>query len=331
MKRILLGLLAGLILGGGITWTLFKPHGEKEEAAPAAGNTGHSVERKANGAALLKLDKPTQNRIGLQTAPLQPARLNPELKVYGRVLDPAPLIALYLDQTSTQAAYEATTREHQRMKTLHAQNQNVSVRAVETAEAAAKRDQTLLEAARAKFSLALGRTTLKPDELPAFIQSLTTLQSALVQLEVPVGETLSSPPLGARITSLASAAPTTAARLLGPAPSADPATQGQGFLFLLPTNAWPAGAAVTGFLTLPGEPRSGFLLPGSAVLRHEGDTCVYLQTGEETFQRHHVLIEHPLANGWFIQEGFAAGQRVVTIGAQQLLAEEFKGADEGEH
>ena len=217
------------------------------------------------------------------------------------------------------------------MKTLHAQNQNVSVRAVEAAEAAAKRDQTLLDSARAKFSLALGRTALKPDDLPGFIQALTSLQSALVQLEVPAGEALSSPPLGARVSSLSSASSLIEARLIGPAPTADLATQGQGFLFLLPTNSWPAGAAVTGFLTLPGEPLSGLLLPGAAVLRHEGEAYVYLQTGEGTFQRQHVALDHPLPDGWFVQEGFKPGQRVVTTAAQQLLAEEFKGPAEGEH
>jgi multidrug efflux pump subunit AcrA (membrane-fusion protein) len=118
-----------------------------------------------------------------------------------------------------------------------------------------------------------------------------------------------------------------AAELVGLAPIADPQMQGRGFLFLVSPNTLPLvpGASVTGFLSLPGQPRSGVLLPRNAVVRFNGATWVYLQTSEETFQRNEVTLEVPLENGWFVSTGLKPQDKVVVVGGQQLLSEELKG------
>jgi len=117
--------------------------------------------------------------------------------------------------------------------------------------------------------------------------------------------------------------------VLGPAPMVDPQAQGQGFLLLVspnPTRLAP-GAAVTGFLGLAGEPQSGVAAPREAIVRYNGGAWVYLQTGADTFTRVEVPLERPLENGWFVREGLKANDKVVTVGAQQLLSEELKGGE----
>jgi len=103
--------------------------------------------------------------------------------------------------------------------------------------------------------------------------------------------------------------------------------QGRGFLLLISPNSLKLvpGLALTGLLSLPGEPRSGVLLPRSAVVRYNGATWIYLQTGEETFQRTQVALDSPLQDGWFVEKGLKPKDKVVTVGGQQLLSEELKG------
>jgi hypothetical protein len=69
-------------------------------------------------------------------------------------------------------------------------------------------------------------------------------------------------------------------------------------------------------------------VPRSAVLRFNGATWVYRQTSDETFERLEVALDRPLENGWFVREGLKPGEKLVTVGAQQILSEELKGAGE---
>ena len=119
------------------------------------------------------------------------------------------------------------------------------------------------------------------------------------------------------------------AQPLGPAPAVDPQAQGQGFLFLVSPNPMRLmpGAAVTGFIDVPGEKQSGVAVPASAVVRHNGAAWVYLQTGDETFQRTEAKLEKPLPDGWFVREGLKAEAKLVVAGAQQLLSEELKAGE----
>ena len=115
--------------------------------------------------------------------------------------------------------------------------------------------------------------------------------------------------------------------MLGPAPSVDPQLQGKGFLFLLKTNSiqLAPGAAVSGFLELPGDKQTGVELPRNAILRFNGATWVYVQTSDEAFERREVKLDSPLSEGWFVREGLKPGDKVVVVSAQELLSEEQKG------
>ncbi len=297
------------------------PAGAKEQAEPES-----RLKRAPNGEMVVTLDAATQKLIGLQTSPVQPAELKPELKAYGRVLEFSGLATLAADLTSAQATSEASRTQLERLKTLAAQN-NASQQTLEAAQAAAVRDQTQVESARLRLLATWGSTLAQRNDLTAFIQSLASLSNALVELDLPAGQTLQDQPTGARLMTLSSNSPPVPAQFLGPAPLVDPQLQGHGFLFLVspnPSRLTP-GAAVSGFIELPGEPQHGLLLPRDAVLRFNGTTWVYLQTGDNTFQRHEVSLQAPLANGWFVREGLKPGDKVVTAAGQQLLSEELKG------
>ena len=323
MTKIILGILAGLVLGTAATWTMLK-RGEHDEKKPDEEHKEESRVLHTNNQTFVRLDKEAQEKVGLQLASLEAASLPPEVKVAGRVLDPAPLAALLFESATAHTLLDASGKELERLKIL-AQDQNTSARALETAAAAMQRDQIAVNAAQLKFVSGWGKAIASQRDLPGFITSLAAQEAVLIRLDVPMGDAISEAPIGARIAALNSPESPVEAQFLGPAPSADPQTQGRGFLCVIKGGAFAPAAAVTGWLVLPGQPKQGVIVPRNALVRHEGEAFVYVQTSAEFFQRKEVELHHPTAQGWFIDEGFKPGDKVVSVGAQQLLSEELKG------
>lgn len=303
-----------------------KTEAPAEKPAEKSAEPESLVQHGTNGEVLIKLEAAKQKAMGLETAALAPAQLPPELQAYGRVLDVSPLASLVADLNTAQAARQVSEAELQRLKTLSAQN-NASQRALQTAEAAAVRDQTQVESIRLRLVAAWGSAIAERQDLPGFVQALASLNSALVELNVPAGEPISSQPLGAQLQTLAAETKAVPAQFLSLAPLIDPQMQGRSFLFLVNSNSQhlTPGTAVSGFLSLPGAPQTGVLLPRSAIVRFNGTTWVYQQTGEEIFQRVETRLVQPLDDGWFVREGLKPQDKVVTVGAQELLSEELKG------
>jgi hypothetical protein len=313
------GVIAGLLVG--YLQMSKERAAEADREKPVAAKSRVSLG--TNGEAILTLDAETQKRIALKVAALAASQLGAEVKAYGRLLNLAPLATLTAELDSARAALAASQKEFERLKLLHEQN-NASERALQTAEAAARHDQIQAESLRAQIVMTWGKTIADRPDLAAFIQSLISSESAVVRLDLPAGEVMKAPPVSARIFAVTAENSIVEAELIEPAPTIDPQTQGQGFLFLVKSNSTRIvpGAAVVGYLRLSGEPLDGFVIPDSAVVRFAGQGWIYLQTSEETFTRRKMSFDHPMENGWFVQEGIAADARVVITGAQILLSEE---------
>jgi multidrug efflux pump subunit AcrA (membrane-fusion protein) len=301
----------------------------KEPAAEPAAKPAEPesrVKHGTNGEVVITLDAATQKVMGLQTTALAAAELRPELKAYGRVLDPSPLGPLVAELITAQAASQASQAELRRLQTLAGQS-NASERSLQTAEASAARDQMQAESTRLRLISGWGSAIAEHKDLPALVRSLGSLDSVLVEVDLPAGEAATATPRGARLVTLADDSKPIEAQLIGPATVVDPQMQGRGYLFLVtpnPSHLAP-GAAVTGFLSLPGEAQSGVSVPREAVVRFNGTTWVYVQTGGDTFQRTEAALDRPLEKGWFVREGLKPQDKVVTTGAQELLSEELKG------
>ncbi|HEX4645637.1 MAG TPA: hypothetical protein VH598_08510, partial [Verrucomicrobiae bacterium] len=174
--------------------------------------------------------------------------------------------------------------------------------------------------------LSWGKAIADRNDLPDFVQSLTFQNAVLIRVDLPAGETLASPPLGARISTLSGNS--TEAEFLETAPNVEPQTQGRGFVFLLQPRAMRIlpGEAVTAWLKLAGDPLTGAIIPRGAIVRTEGSGWVYVQKsgGDETFTRTGIVLDHPVETGWFVNQGVTTNDYVVVTGAQTLLSEELK-------
>src|ERR1051325_5041874 len=299
-----------------------KPAGEAPaEDEPQPPRITHDAE----GRVVVHIDDETQGNMGLLVAVPEAAQVSPELKGYGRVLDAAPLAALMIELASAQAASAASSNELARVKTLMDQG-NASTRAWQTAEAAARRDQLAVQSAWDRLALSWGKAVADRKDLPAFVQSLASLNSILVRIDLPAGETLASPPVGARVATLSGLLAD--AQFLGPASNVDPLTQGRGFILLIKSDAarlFP-GEAMTGYLKISGQPVAGVVIPRGAVIRTEGAGWIYvLDDSGEAYTRTEIPLDHPTDAGWFVAKGVTAADHVVVIGAQQLLSVELKG------
>ncbi len=116
------------------------------------------------------------------------------------------------------------------------------------------------------------------------------------------------------------------ARLVGSAPEADPLTRWPAFLYRL-DHGWPGarpGAAVQAFVADPKTLVRGVFIPDDAVVQWDGLTWVFLQRGTGRYLRTRISAERPVPGGWLEAGEVAAGDTVVTRGAQQLLSEEFR-------
>jgi hypothetical protein len=296
---------------------------DEEAAAP-------TVSRDTNGNNVIAMSDETQGDLGILVKSPAVFQMRPEQKGYGRVLDPAPLAALVTELASAHAAYSASSSELARLKTLEGQG-NASTRALQTAAAAALRDQLTVRSARERLTLSWGKAVADQKDLPAFAESLTSLEAALVRIDLLAGETLAAPPTGARIVTLSGQS--AEGEYLEPAASVDPQTQGRGFIFLLKPNSLrlTSGESVVGYIKTPGEPLAGLIITREAVVRTEGAGWVYvLNSAGDAFTRVEVALDHPTEAGWFVTKGVSTGDYVVVTGAQQLLSIELKGQGGGE-
>lgn len=304
---------------------------KESENSPAAPEKKEAsrVSHGTNGEIAIKLDAETQKLIGLQTAALSPVEVSPEIKTYGRVLDTASLASQVADLASANAASTASQAELARLKSLAAQN-NASTRALEAAEAAAARDQVQTEAARLKLLGTWGSVIAGRQDLAAFVRSLSSLESVLVQLNFSPSDSPNQIPTHARILTLADGAKPIEAQFVGPAPAIDPLVQGRGLLFLISPNTLrlAPGTAVTGFIDSSREIQNGVTVPRDAIVRFNGVAWVYVQAGDDTFHRTEARLERPMPEGWFVREKLNSGVKIVIKGAQQLLSEELKGDTE---
>jgi multidrug efflux pump subunit AcrA (membrane-fusion protein) len=287
------------------------------------------VTRGSSGEVTVALKSSTQQAMGLETAELKPVTVSPEVKGYGRVLHSTPLAKLALEVISAATAARAAQAELDRLRTLSAQN-NASQRALQTAEVAAIQAQAQAQTARLELLGSWGKTVAERQDLADWVASLAALKQVLVQIDVPPASATPAEPVLARLEILSGRLSTIEAEFLGRVPNTDPQLQSPSFLYLVNNGGSRLlpGMAVTGFLSVAGEPQAGVLVPASAIVRSAGTAWVYVQVSPTEFERVSVELERLLEGGWFVAGRLKAGQRVVSVGAQEMLSAERTGANE---
>ena len=327
VKFILTGIIA-FAAGGLLVFSLArhpsKPGDAESDKGAAAGPA--QLKYGANGENIVTLDKETQERIGLKTESPVSAQWQPEVKGYGRVMDPATLSAAVAELESARTAAEASDKEYDRLKILAAQN-NASLRALEAAKATATHDELAFQSTLRKFALDWGQALAEGLDREKTLSAVADGRAALVRIDLPPGETVSSPPASARIVALTDETKSIVGALCSATAGVNPQTQSQTFIFLAEGQPLTLGSAVTGYLKISGEPVAGVIVPAGAVLRYEGKSWIYVQTGTNDFTRTEIPPDRPANNGWFVSGNLTATNRIVVVGAQAVLSVELSGGN----
>lgn len=310
-----------------------KPAAADEDEKKPDAELSH-ISKTEDGLTQIELSKETQERIALKTEPLVETTRQREFPAYGRVVDPSPLIALDGDLAAAEAALEASRAAAERTRTLFQSGQNVAQKAVETAEAQFRSDQTKAQTLRWRLALEWGESIgkLNAVERENLLGELVRLDAVFVRVDVAAGQTITEIPTSARVVMIGREDALMTSDTISPAAMVDPKTQAQGYMILIkhPAFSLRPGAAATAYFQLSDTAEKGVVIPRAAILRYNGAAWAYVKTDEEKFVRREVPLDRPAENGIFVTEGFAADENVVTTGAQSLLAEEFKSQSGGD-
>lgn len=324
-----LGVVIAVAVIGGLTLAFIRGRKElaRERERDAPVKAPAQTSRSAEGEIIVTLDAEARRRVSITLAPLIAATYAREARAFGAALDPTPFVALHGELVTAEVAAINSTAQLARTKTLFEEEQNVSRRALDAAEAQQRSDAARLLNAQQRWVLELGEAGAKMTgaDREQFVAKLVRHDVVLTRVELPAGEPTVNP-VGARLAVSGQNGPFTLVRAVYAAPSTDRQTRGQAFLLLLeqtqPTVR--PGAAITAYLTLPGKQDSGVRLPASAVVRAAGSAWAYIRTGDDQFTRRQVSTGSPMPDGWFVMQHFKAGEQVVVTGAQTLLSEELK-------
>lgn len=288
-----------------------------------------------NGQTVLTLDTPTQNRLGLEVSSLTATLTRAQVTLPAVVLSVQDLATFRNGYVTTQAQLQKSRveadvarKEYTRLKSLFEQNQNISEKSLQSAEGTLQANEADVHAGEQQLNLQ--ESVLRQEwgsvvakwavESSPKLQRVFDQREVLVQMTMPSGATFGAP----KTISLEIPGGTrTEANLVSTFPRVDPRIQGTSFLYISPAHlGLTPGVNLLGHLSV-GSQMKGLIVPTSAVVWSEGKPWAYQQTASDRFSRRAVSTDAPVEKGFFVTQGFSAGDRVVTQGAQALLSEEL--------
>ena len=271
---------------------------------------------------------------GVKSAVVENASLQKEVTLTGQVVDPWPLVSSFQEWVSAQISAETAEQELSRLKKLQANNE-VSAHLFQSTEAEALKARLATSLAYQKLLLNLGSDLLQQGRLENLLKRISRGESALVRLDLPLGLTLDEHP-AAKIASVFSPTQSQVGNWASDAPAASPLTQGPALFYVVekPQAALRPGATVQATLST-GKAASLAFVPDTALLRTNGKTFVYRETGEVS--PHHVRCPLQLLqrttlhdiDGWLVTGAITAGDKIVVQGAFTLLSWETLENEDG--
>ena len=339
MRALLLAVsVAVLALGGGCRDQASAGQ-SAGESAQAPSKTPASQITVENGQTYITLDAATQKRLGFSVAALSSTVTRAQAALPALVLSVQELATARNSYVAAQAQLQkarlqagVAAKDYARLKTLNADDKNISDKALLAAEATLHSNEADVSASEQQLNLQAA--AIRQEWGPvvagwvtsgsAQLQRVLEGNEALVQMTLPP----SFGPAGSGF-----AAPRTVslelpggakrqASLVSPFPRLDPRIQGRSFLYRASGQPLSPGMNLVARLPM-GNALHGVVIPASAVVWSEGKAWVYAQVSPERFSRSPIATDVPVENGFFAAQGLSPGDKIVTVGAQALLSEEM--------
>ncbi len=293
------------------------------------------------GINIVSLPLATQQNSGITTAKVSSAVFQGEIKSFGNVVSidslteaKARFLNLKTDIAIARAASGSNLQQYQRLKTLNADDKNVSDRAVQEALAVANADTSKITASELQLKnlqtstkLQWGQALAKlafEDKLAPYLANLLDRKNVLIQVSLPLntltplaGSSINVSPLNESVTPIK-------AIYVSPASTSDSNGFGKTFYYSAPADLLRIGMRVNiQAEAATGDASNGIIIPSNAVVWYAGKPWAYFKEGKDQFVRKPISTDTEVDAGWFNQ-GIDASSEVVVSGAQLLLSEEFK-------
>jgi hypothetical protein len=265
--------------------------------------------------------------MGLAAAPVETTTYRGQVSGFGMVMALDAIGQTDADVVTAQAAAAQSGAAADRARALSTgADAAVSRETYEAAQAKAAADQAALALATRKRDAAFGLNAPWHDsaERTAIMARLQSGRTVLVRATFPLGAAVA--PKSLTVSRLGTAGKSWATSTVWDAP-ADPSIPGHGVFALVDGSDLAQGERVIASVPV-GAAQSGVVVPSNALVLGESDAWVYLQTGDNTYLRTRIDISRPMGNGYFVSQGIASGQKVVTSGAGMLYAHEVNPSSE---
>ncbi len=234
-------------------------------------------------------------------------------------------IAQAVADLSTAAAMERQSRAAlARSKSLAGTPGAMAVETQEAAERQATVDQASLQLAQRKLSALYGRNApWKDDYANPELAALARGESKLVRVTFPLGALASGVPRTLRLAHMAESPRSRSfeSDTVWSAP-ADTSLPGRSFFAILKGSDVSEGERLLAWAPV-GAPQPGVVIPSGAVLINGGKYWCYVEEKPGRFVRKEIDPGMPTDEGYFVKENVAAGAKIVTESAGELLAREL--------
>ncbi len=278
----------------------------------------------------LKLDAEQREKLGIVTTAAANASFLAETPGFGVVLSHEPIAVASAELSNAQLALRQSQAALARAKQLSGTPGALPTETIEAAERQAATDAAALTLAEHRLTALLGQGA--PSKAPgqAWLTELAGGQVKLVRVTFPLGTLPAALPKHVRLTRLDSGATgrNWVSDAIWDAP-ADTTIPGRSFFTLLRAadvsegerlQAWASSSATV----------KGIVVPAAAVIQYNSAYWCYVAKPDGSLSRVLLDTSRPAPSGYFVSEGIAPGDEVVSTGAGLLLAREINPSAEAD-
>jgi hypothetical protein len=306
-----------------------------QPAAKAEADGKDTAGAKDNGEGKDKADEgvtltPDQvEKLGVVTQPAQATDYSEEAAGFGVVVSHDTIAQAAAELATAQATERLSRSSLSRTKKLEGTPGAMSADVEEAAAQKAEVDAAALTLTNQRLSSTLGMKPPWKNEKDPILQELASGKIKLVRVTFPLGALSGGAPARLRASHIG-AKPGAGWKMnvVWDAP-ADASVPGRSFFALLKGSDAGEGERLQVWTPI-GESVSGVVIPAAAAVMSEGKYWCYVEKKPGAFERIELDTSKPTPDGYFVTEGVAAGDKVVTTAAGQLLAKESASGAEPE-
>jgi hypothetical protein len=299
-------------------------HASKEETAPKGATDG------------VTLTAEQAEKMGVTTEPAKPLEYTAETSGFGVVIPHDAIATAVAELTTAQAAARQSRAALERAQRLIGTAGAMSADAAESAARQAQTDSAALTLSEQRLTTIIGAGPPGVARNGRVLRELAGGKIKLLRATFPLGALQGSTPATLRAAHLDALSPAVAQPARGWsldsvwAAPADASLPGRSFFGLLESGDAGEGERLLVWAPGAAPPRRGVVIPAASVVISDAKYWCYVETGSHVYVRRQIDPDRPVVVGYFVTEGIAAGDEVVTAGASLLLARETNPSSESD-